>query len=103
MPLGAESIREAVRMNAEVFHTLKGILKAEGHNTAVGDEGGFAPNIGNEDALDYIVRHRKSGYKPGEQIAIALDPAASELFEEGGGKGYRFWKSNPDKTFSGTR
>jgi len=101
MPLGAESIREAVRMNAEVFHALKGILKSEGHNTAVGDEGGFAPNIGNEDALDYIMRAiEKAGYKPGEEIAIALDPAASELFEEGGGKGYRFWKSNPDKIFS---
>ncbi|MGB4254446.1 MAG: phosphopyruvate hydratase, partial [Rectinema sp.] len=82
MPLGAESFREAVRMNAEVFHALKSILKADGHNTAVGDEGGFAPNIGNEDALDYIIRAiEKAGYKPGEQIAIALDPAASELFE----------------------
>jgi enolase len=101
MPLGAESFREAVRMNAEVFHALKSILKADGHNTAVGDEGGFAPNIGNEDALDYIIRAiEKAGYKPGEQIAIALDPAASELFEEGDGKGYRFWKSSPDRLFS---
>ncbi|HQB07511.1 MAG TPA: phosphopyruvate hydratase, partial [Rectinema sp.] len=101
MPLGAESFREAVRMNAEVFHALKSILKGDGHNTAVGDEGGFAPDIGNEDALDYIMRAiEKAGYKPGEQIAIALDIAASELFEEGGGKGYRFWKSNPDRLFS---
>lgn len=101
MPVGAESFREAVRMNAEVFQTLKGILKSEGQNTTVGDEGGFAPNIENEQALQYIVRAiEKAGYVPGEQIAIALDPAASELFEEGGGKGYRFWKSNPDKIFS---
>ncbi|MCE1207220.1 MAG: enolase [Spirochaetia bacterium] len=101
MPVGAESFREAVRMNAEVFHALKGILKANGHNTAVGDEGGFAPNIGNEEALEYIMKAiEKAGYVPGDQIAIALDPAASELFEEGGGKGYRFWKSNPDKLSS---
>jgi enolase len=101
MPVGAESFREAVRMNTEVFHTLKGILKAAGHNTNVGDEGGFAPNIGNDDALDYIMKAiEKAGYQPGEQIAIALDPAASELFEEGGKKGYKFWKSNPDKLFS---
>ncbi len=101
MPVGAESFREAVRMNTEVFHTLKGILKADGHNTNVGDEGGFAPSIGNDDALDYIMKAiEKAGYQPGEQIAIALDPAASELFEEGGKKGYKFWKSNPDKLFS---
>ncbi|HOX92793.1 MAG TPA: phosphopyruvate hydratase, partial [Spirochaetales bacterium] len=101
MPVGAESFREAVRMTAEVFHTLKGILKADGHNTSVGDEGGFAPNIGNDDALDYIMKAiEKAGYRPGEQIGIALDPAASELFEEGGRKGYKFWKSNPDKLFT---
>jgi enolase len=101
MPVGAESFREAVRMNTEVFHTLKGILKADGHNTNVGDEGGFAPSIGNDDALDYIMKAiEKAGYQPGEQIGIALDPAASELFEEGGKKGYKFWKSNPDKLFS---
>ena len=98
MPVGAESFREAVRMNAEIFHALKSILKADGHNTSVGDEGGFAPNIGNDDALDYIMKAiEKAGYRPGEQIAIALDPAASELFDEGGRKGYKFWKSNPDK------
>ena len=102
MPLGAESFREAVRITAEVFHTLKGLLKADGHNTAVGDEGGFAPNIDNETALQYIVKAiEKAGYKPGEQVAIALDCASSELFEEGGKKGYKFWKSNPDKLFSG--
>lgn len=101
MPLGATSFREAVRMNAEVFHCLKSILKSESKNTAVGDEGGFAPDIANEAALDYIMKAiEKAGYAPGEQIAIALDCAASELFEEGGRKGYRFWKSNPDKLFT---
>ena len=101
MPLGAESIREAVRMNAEVFHNLKAILKADGHNTGVGDEGGFAPNIGNEEALDYIMKAiEKAGFKPGDDIGIALDPAASELFDEGDRKGYKFWKSNPGKLFT---
>jgi enolase len=101
MPLGAESIREAVRWTAEVFHGLKKLLKDAGKNTAVGDEGGFAPDIGNEEALDYIMKAiEKAGYKPGEQFGIALDCASSELFEEGGKKGYKFWKSNPDKLFS---
>jgi len=101
MPVGAESIREAVRMTAEVFHHLKSLLKKAGHNTSVGDEGGFAPNLGNEEALDYIMKAIESaGYKPGEDVMIALDSAASELFEEGGNKGYKFWKSNPDKLFT---
>jgi enolase len=101
MPVGAESFREAVRMTAEVFHNLKSLLKADGHNTNVGDEGGFAPNFGNEEALEYIMKAiEKSGYKPGDDIAIALDCASSELFDEGGRKGYKFWKSNPDKLFS---
>ncbi|MBL8967626.1 MAG: phosphopyruvate hydratase [Spirochaetaceae bacterium] len=101
MPVGAESFREAVRMTAEVFHNLKSILKADGHNTSVGDEGGFAPNIGNEDALDYIMKAiEKAGYRPGEDLAIALDCASSELFDEGDRKGYKFWKSNPGKLFS---
>ncbi|MDR3342447.1 MAG: phosphopyruvate hydratase [Treponema sp.] len=101
MPIGAESIREAVRWTAEIFHTLKKLLKDAGKNTAVGDEGGFAPDIGNEEALEYIVKAiEKAGYKPGDQIGIALDCASSELFDEGGKKGYKFWKSNPDKLFS---
>ncbi|MBN1523255.1 MAG: phosphopyruvate hydratase [Spirochaetales bacterium] len=101
MPVGAPTFREAVRMNAEVFHTLKGLLKKAGHNTSVGDEGGFAPNLGHEEALDFIMKAIEgAGYKPGEQIAIALDCASSELFDEGGKKGYKFWKSNPDKLFS---
>jgi enolase len=98
MPVGATSIREAVRMTAEVFHNLKSILKADGHNTSVGDEGGFAPNIGNEEALDYIMKAiEKAGYKPGDDVAIALDSAASEMFDEGEKKGYKFWKSEPNK------
>ncbi|HOV37665.1 MAG TPA: phosphopyruvate hydratase [Spirochaetales bacterium] len=101
MPVGAQSIREAVRMAAEVFHTLKGILKKAGHNTAVGDEGGFAPNLENEEALDFIMKAiEQAGYKPGEDIMLALDSASSELFEAGDKKGYKFWKSNPNKLFS---
>ncbi len=101
MPVGAQSMREAVRWTSEIFHNLKSLLKAAGKNTAVGDEGGFAPDIGNEEALDFIMKAiEKSGYKPGEQIGIALDCASSELFDEGGKKGYKFWKSNPDKLFS---
>ncbi len=101
MPVGAESFREAVRMTAEVFHNLKSLLKGAGHNTSVGDEGGFAPNLGNEESLQFIMKAiEKAGYRPGEQIAIALDCASSELFDEGGRKGYKFWKSNPDKLFS---
>jgi enolase len=101
MPVGAESVREAVRWTAEIFHNLKKLLKDGGKNTAVGDEGGFAPDIGNEEALEYIMRAiEKAGYRPGEQIAIALDCASSELFDEGGKKGYKFWKSNPGKLFS---
>ncbi|MFZ4618881.1 MAG: phosphopyruvate hydratase, partial [Rectinemataceae bacterium] len=101
MPVGAESFREAVRMTAEVFHTLRGLLKADGHNTNVGDEGGFAPSIGNEDALGYIMKAiEKAGYRPGEDLAIALDCASSELFDEGGRKGYKFWKSEPDRLYT---
>ncbi|GHV68838.1 enolase [Spirochaetia bacterium] len=101
MPVGADSIREAVRWTAEIFHNLKKLLHDAGNNTAVGDEGGFAPNINNDEALEFIMKAiEKAGYKPGEQIAIALDCASSELFDEGGKKGYKFWKSNPDKIFS---
>ncbi|MDR1362748.1 MAG: phosphopyruvate hydratase [Spirochaetaceae bacterium] len=102
MPIGAPSIAEAVRWTAEVFHNLKKILADAGKNTAVGDEGGFAPDIENEEALQYIIKAiEKAGYKADkEQFAIAMDCASSELFDEGGGKGYKFWKSNPDKLFS---
>lgn len=101
MPVGAESIREAVRMTAEVFHVLKGILKDAGHTTSVGDEGGFAPNIGNEEALGFIMKAiEKAKYRPGDDIVIALDCAASELFDAGDRKGYKFWKSNPSRLYT---
>ncbi|MDD3051816.1 MAG: phosphopyruvate hydratase [Candidatus Cloacimonetes bacterium] len=85
MPLGASSFAEALRMNAEVFHSLKSHLKKAGYSTAVGDEGGFAPNLkSNEEALEKIVEAIQiAGYKPGEDIFIALDPASSEFFENG--------------------
>lgn len=83
IPVGAKSIREAVQMGAEVFHSLKGILKSEGLNTAVGDEGGFAPDLkSNADAIKYIIEAVKaSGYTPGKDIGIALDAAASEFYQ----------------------
>lgn len=82
MPVGAQSFREAVRMTAEVFHSLKSLLKADGHNTSVGDEGGFAPNIGNDESLDYIMKAiEKAGYKPGDDILLALDCASTEFYD----------------------
>lgn len=85
MPIGADSFRTALRMCAEVYQTLKKVLKDRGMNTAVGDEGGFAPDLAtSEDALKLIVEAiEKTGYKPGEDISIALDPAASELYIDG--------------------
>ncbi len=85
MPVGAPSIAEAVRWGAETFHALKSALKKAGHNTNVGDEGGFAPNLPSaEAALDFCMKAIESaGFKPGTDIALALDPAASEFFEDG--------------------
>lgn len=85
MPLGAPNFREALRMGAEVFHSLKSVLKSKGLNTTVGDEGGFAPNLeSNEEALETIVEAiKKAGYKPGEDIYLALDVAATEMYEDG--------------------
>jgi len=103
MPLGAKTFADGIRMVAEIFHKLKGVLKKAGHNTNVGDEGGFAPNLDNEDAIKFILDAvDKAGYKAGrdQDIAIALDCASSELFDEGGKKGYKFWKSAPDKLLS---
>ena len=103
VPVGATSFSEGIRQVCEVFHALKSVLKKAGHNTAVGDEGGFAPNLDNEEALKFIVDAiAKAGYKAGRDadFAIALDCASSELFDEGGKKGYKFWKSNPDRLFS---
>jgi enolase len=92
VPHGADSFSEALRMGVEVFHTLKGILKKKGQSTAVGDEGGFAPNLkSSEEALETIVESiRAAGYKPGKEISLALDVAASEFHE---GKKYVFKKS----------
>ena len=85
MPVGADNIREAVRMGSEVFHTLKKELQAAGHNTGIGDEGGFAPNLNSaRDALDFILKSiEKAGYRPGEDIFLALDCAATEYFKGG--------------------
>ncbi|HAC59321.1 MAG TPA: phosphopyruvate hydratase, partial [Rhodobiaceae bacterium] len=85
MPVAAESIADAVRMGSEVFHTLKGELKAAGHNTNVGDEGGFAPNLAStEEAIGFIMKAiEKAGYKPGDDIYLALDAASTEFFKGG--------------------
>jgi enolase len=103
MPIGASTFSEGIRMVTEVFHNLKAVLKKAGHNTSVGDEGGFAPNLDNEEAIKYILDAiDKAGYKTGrdQDFALAIDCASSELFDEGEKKGYKFWKSNPDKLFS---
>ncbi len=88
MPVGALTFREGLRMGAEVFHALKAVLKGKGLNTAVGDEGGFAPDLkSNEEALQVIMKAiDKAGYKPGDDVMIALDPAASSFFNEKQGK-----------------
>ncbi len=82
MPVGAENFSQAIQMGSEVFHNLKAVLKKAGHSTNVGDEGGFAPNLSsNEEAITFILQAiEKAGYKPGEDIYIALDPAASEFY-----------------------
>jgi enolase len=85
MPVGAPSFREALRMGAEIFHTLKKALHDAGYNTNVGDEGGFAPNLKSADeALTFVMRAiEKAGYKPGDDVMLALDPASSEFFKNG--------------------
>lgn len=85
MPVAAESLSDAVRMGSEIFHTLKAELSAAGHNTGIGDEGGFAPNLSSTtDALDFIMKSiEKAGYKPGEEVYLALDCASSEYYEDG--------------------
>ncbi len=85
MPVGAPTFHEALRWGVEVFHTLKGVLKKRGYNTAVGDEGGFAPSVkSNVEAIEVVLEAiSKAGYKPGKDISIALDPAASEFFQDG--------------------
>ncbi|TDL32529.1 phosphopyruvate hydratase [Jeotgalibacillus sp. S-D1] len=88
MPVGAETFREGLRMGAEIFHALKSVLQGKGLNTAVGDEGGFAPNLGsNEEALSTIIEAiEKAGYKPGEEVLLAMDVAASEIYSKEDGK-----------------
>ena len=95
MPVGAERFSDALRWGTEVFHTLKGVLKKKGYSTAVGDEGGFAPSLtSNAEAIEVILEAiTLAGYKPGEQIAIALDPASSEFYDKDKGK-YVFKKSD---------
>jgi enolase len=98
MPVKAESFREALRVGTEIFHHLKSVLKAKGLSTNVGDEGGFAPNIkSNVEAIEVVLQSiEKAGYKAGEDVFIALDPAASEFFDEEAGI-YHFKKSTGDK------
>ena len=96
MPVGADSFHAGLRMGVEVFHHLKSVLKDKGYNTAVGDEGGFAPDLkSNEEAIEVILQAiEKAGYRAGEEIFIALDPATSEMYKDGS---YVFWKSDPDR------
>lgn len=101
MPVGADTFGEALRMGAEVFHNLKAVLKSKGHSTNVGDEGGFAPNLeSNEEAIEVVLEAiEKAGYKPGEDIYIALDPAASEFYDQEK-KIYHFESTGQDLTSS---
>jgi enolase len=101
-PWGAGSFSEGLRMGTEVFHALKKVLKSKGYNTAVGDEGGYAPSLkSNDEAPELILQAiEAAGYKPGKDIWIALDPATSEMVNEArkrGKEGYCFFKSNPDR------
>jgi len=101
-PWGAKSFSEGLRMGTEVFHALKGVLKSKGYNTAVGDEGGYAPSLkSNDEAPELILQAiEQAGYEPGKDIWIALDPAASEMVNEArerGKEGYCFFKSDPDR------
>jgi enolase len=101
MPVGAETFSDALRWGTEVFHTLKGVLKKKGYNTAVGDEGGFAPSLkSNAEAIDLILEAiEKAGYTAGEQISIALDPASSEFYDKASGE-YVFKKSDGSRKSS---
>ena len=103
MPVGATSFKQALQWCAEVFHNLKSVLKGKGYSTAVGDEGGFAPNLkSDEEAIQVILEAvEKAGFKPGADFRIAIDAAATEMFEEAkkiGKDGYYFWKTDIFKT-----
>ncbi len=99
MPVGAETFSQGLQMGVETFHALKSVLKGRGYSTAVGDEGGFAPDLkSNEEAIEVILEAiDKAGYEAGADLYIALDPAASEMFEDGA---YSFYKSDPDRRVS---
>lgn len=103
MPVGAKNFSECMRMGVEVYHNLKKVLKAKGYSTGVGDEGGFAPNLGSEEeAVELILEAiNQAGYKPGEDVCLALDVAATEMYDEAkkiGKDGYYFWKTDEFKT-----
>ena len=103
MPVGAKTFKECMRMGVEVYHNLKKVLKEKGLSTAVGDEGGFAPNVSSEkEALDLIMMAiEKAGYVPGKDVCLALDAASTEMFDEAkkvGKDGYLFWKTGEFKT-----
>ena len=95
MPAGAETFSESLRMGVEIFHHLRTVLSDRGYNTAVGDEGGFAPDLSsNEEAIEVILRAiEAAGYRPGEDVYLALDPATTEMYRDGH---YYFWKSDPE-------
>lgn len=103
MPVGAKTFSECMRMGIEVYHNLKKVLKAKGYATGVGDEGGFAPNLGSEEeAVELILEAvKQAGYVPGEDVCLALDVAATEMYDEAkkiGKDGYYFWKTDEFKT-----
>ena len=103
MPVGAKTFSECMRMGVEVYHNLKKVLKSKGYSTGVGDEGGFAPNLGSEEeAVELTIEAiKQAGYKPGEDVCLALDVAATEMFDEAkkiGKDGYYFWKTDEFKT-----
>ena len=103
MPVGAKTFSECMRMGVEVYHNLKKVLKSKGYSTGVGDEGGFAPNLGSEEeAVELIIEAiKQAGYKTGEDVCLALDVAATEMFDEAkkiGKDGYYFWKTDEFKT-----
>ncbi|MHC5083078.1 MAG: phosphopyruvate hydratase [Planctomycetota bacterium] len=98
MPIGAKDFPAALQMGAEIYHTLKGVLKSKNLSTGVGDEGGFAPSLAkNEDAVELLITAiKKAGYKPGKDVSIALDPATTEMWVKSS-KSYKFFKSDPKK------
>ena len=103
MPVGAKTFSECMRMGVEVYHNLKKVLKAKGYSTGVGDEGGFAPNLGSEEEAVQLILEaiNQAGYKPREDVCLALDVAATEMYDEAkkiGKDGYYFWKTDEFKT-----